>query len=539
MSDKTWDLVIYGDGAGAVTAAVQARRMGHSAVVVSPTGRLGGLTSSGLGWTDFGRPETLGGLAREYYRAVFDYYQEDSAWEVERRDAFRNVGQHNYPAFDPETRLATVFEPKVAAAIFDRMAHDSGVEVECGRLHLREGAVVRDGRVESIRIEGGRRIAGRMFLDASYEGDLLAAAGVPFVVGREANAEFSETSNGMQFAQGRKNQLPPGIDPYIRPGDPSSGLLPGLEMDDGCNEEDGAGDRRLQAYCYRMVLTDAPENRVPIDCPDDYDAADYELLFRAIEAGMRPPFFKLDLMPNRKTDSNNTGGISTDFIGGNYGDGWDWTTLGHTAREHLAETHKRWQLGLVWTLQNHQRVPATIRDFYSPWGLPADEFPETGHWPAQIYVREGRRMRSDIVMTERHCRNEITVDDPIAMGSYTLDSHHVRRVVRNGMVQNEGDVQSRIDRPYGISYRAILPPADTVVNLAVPWALSATHIAFGSIRMEPVFMMLGQSAATAACLALDQGVSLPELHYPILKTRLIADGQRLSVADASNSPAAP
>jgi len=293
--------------------------------------------------------------------------------------------------------------------------------------------------------------------------------------------------------------------------------------------EKGDGDHRFQAYCYRMCLTDAPENRVMIEKPEGYNEADYEILFRSIEAGQKWGFFKLSPMPNRKTDSNNAGGISTDFIGMNYGDDWNWATLNHEEREKLAAEHRDWQLGLVWTVQNHPRVPEDIRKAYSSWGLPKDEFTENGHWPYNLYVREARRMRSDLVMTEAHCKNQIAVEDPIGMGAYTLDSHNTQRVVHNGMVKNEGDIQTYIGgKAYGISYRSIVPKADECENLLVPWALSASHIAFGSIRMEPVFMILSQSAATAAAMAIDEGSSVQQVSYEKLRPRLIEDGQILS-----------
>jgi hypothetical protein len=265
-----------------------------------------------------------------------------------------------------------------------------------------------------------------------------------------------------------------------------------------------------------------------IEKPAGYDEADYEILFRSIEAGQKWGFFKTSPMPNRKTDSNNTGGISTDYIGMNYGDAWNWATLDHKGREFLAAKHRDWQLGLVWTIQNHPRVPKGIREMYDKLGLPKDEFADNGHWPYNLYVREARRMRSDFVMTENHCKRKLPVEDPIGMGAYTLDSHNVQRVASEGMVKNEGDIQSYLGgKAYGISYRAIIPPADECENLLVPWSLSATHIAFGSIRMEPVFMILGQSAATAACMAIDADMSVQEIPYKDLRARLIQNGQQL------------
>ena len=518
------DVVVYGDASGGVTAAVQAARMGKSVILVSQYGHLGGLTSSGLGWSDIGNDAILGGLSREFYHRLYLHYQKPEAWKHESREKFPNEGQ-GVPALNPKTELASTFEPKAAEAVFDAMVKEAGVRVIVGRLDLQKGADMNGSRITAIRLEDGGNIRGKMFIDASYEGDLLAAAGVSFVAGREANSEFNEKGNGITGPL-PKNQLPKGIDPYVVAGDPSSGLLPGVNRDMG--GQVGAADHRFQAYCYRMVLTDVPENRLPVPKPESYNPADYEILFRAIEAGQKGGFFKTTLVPNRKTDGNNTGGISCDFIGGNYGDNWNWATLNHKQREEVAAKHRDYQLGLVWTLQNHPRVPENIRKSTAVWGLAKDEFTDNRHWPYNLYVREARRMRSDFVMTENYCRNKLPVEDPVGMGAYALDSHNVQRFVHQGMVKNEGDIQAHLGgKPYGISYRSIVPRRDECGNLLVPWALSATHIAFGSIRMEPVFMILSQSAATAACMALDDDIPVQDLPYEKLRTRLVADGQKL------------
>jgi len=519
------DVVVYGDASGGVTAAVQAARMGKSTILVSQYGHLGGMTSSGLGYSDIGSEAILGGLSHEFYHQLYLHYQKPGSWVQQKRESFENKGQ-GVPALNEKTELASTFEPKAAEAVFDAMVKEAGVRVVKGRLDLKHGVVKEGKRIVGLRLEDGTAIKGKVFIDASYEGDLLPLAGVSFVIGRESNSEFNEKSNG-NTGVARKNQLPKGIDPYVVKGDSTSGLLPGVNPDLG--GEKGDGDHRLQAYCYRMCLTDVPENRVKIDKPEGYNEADYEILFRAIEAGQKDRFFKLSLLPNRKTDSNNTGGISTDYIGMNYGKDWNWATLDHEERGKLGAKHRDWQLGLVWSVQNHPRVPEDIRKAYAPWGLPKDEFTDNGHWPYNIYVREARRMRSDFVMTEAHCKRKLPVEDPIGMGAYTLDSHNTQRVVQNGMVKNEGDIQSYIGgKAYGISYRAIVPSADECENLLVPWALSATHIAFGSIRMEPVFMILGQSAATAACMAIDDDSTVQEVPYEKLMERLVADGQKIT-----------
>jgi len=518
------DVVVYGDASGGVTAAVQAARMGKSVILVSQYGHLGGLTSSGLGWSDIGNDSILGGLSREFYHAVYLHYQKDASWNLQKRDTFSNRAQGTL-AFNPENELGSVFEPKVAEDIFDAMAKEAGVTIINGRLDLKKGVLMDGKRISKILLENGDAIEGKMFIDASYEGDLLPLAGVSFTIGREANATYGESGNGITGVA-EKNQLPKGIDPYRVKGDPASGLLAGVNPDMGGKV--GDGDDKLQAYCYRMVLTDIPENRIMIAKPETYDEADFELLFRSIEAGQKFGFFKTSMMPNRKTDSNNVGGFSCDLIGGNYGKGWNWATLSHQEREKVAAKHRDYQLGLVWTVQNHPRVPEAIRKSYGIWGLAKDEFPDNGHWPYNLYVREARRMVSDFVMTEDHCKLKIPVEDSVGQGAYTLDSHNTQRFVYSGMVMNEGDIQTHLGgKPYGISYRSIVPKTGECENLFVPWALSASHIAFGSIRMEPVFMVLGQSAATAACMAIDGNISVQKVPYDKLRERLIADGQKL------------
>lgn len=520
------DVIVYGDASGGVTAAVQTARMGKSVILVSQYGHLGGLTSSGLGWTDIGNDAILGGLSREFYHELYKHYQKPEAWTHEDRENFPNKGQGG-PALNDKKKLASTFEPKVAQAVFDKMIRDAKVKVIKGRLDLKKGVIKEGKRITAIRLEDGRVLHGKMFIDASYEGDLLPGAGVSFVVGREANTKFNEKGNGITGPL-HGNQLRKGIDPYIKKGDSNSGLLPGVNPDMGGKV--GDGDHRLQAYCYRMVLTDVPENRLPITKPKNYNEADYEIMFRLIEVGFKGAFFKKTLVPNRKTDGNNVGGFSCDFIGGNYGDDWNWATLNHDEREKLAAKHRDYQLGMVWTLQHHPRVPEDIRIRTIDWGLAKDEFTDNGNWPYNLYVREARRMRSDFVMTENHCRHTLPVDDPVGMGAYTLDSHNVQRYVQDGMVRNEGDIQSHLrGKAYGISYRAIIPKVEECENLFVPWALSATHIAFGSIRMEPVFMILGQSSATAACMAIDAKLPVQKVSYDKLRARLLADGQQFGV----------
>jgi hypothetical protein len=541
------DIVVYGDGAGGVTAAVQAARMGKSVVLVSNYhGHLGGLTASGLGWTDIGNTAILGGLSREFYHRVYQHYGEDSAWVHQARDKFPKGGQ-GAPTFDSKTELASVFEPKVAEKIFRDMAVEAGVQIIQGRINQAEGAKMADRRIAEMRLEDGRAIAGKMFIDASYEGDLMAAAGVPFRVGREANSAFSETHNGFTNTR-HGNQVSVKIDPYVVPGDPRSGLISGISNPNPKAVETAAGsaDHRFQAYCYRLCLTDVPENRVPIAKPKAYNEADFEIVLRAAEAGKSGRYFKTSPIPNRKTDSNNTSGISMDYIGMNYGvdkggKHWNWATLTHAQRDALAAKHAYWQLGLIWTIQNHPRVPERVRKNWARWGLAKDEFPGNAGIPYNLYVREARRMASPFVMSEAHCRNDVPIADSIAMGAYTMDSHNVQRLVENGFVKNEGDIQKplRDKGPYPISYRAIVPPRESCSNLLVPWSLSSTHIAFGSIRMEPVYMCLGQAAATAAAQSIDAGVAVQDLPYAGLRERLLADKARIGVPNPKPKQSQP
>ena len=527
------DLVIYGGTAAAVTAAVQARDDGLSVVVVSPDEHLGGLSSGGLGWTDSGRKEVIGGLARQFYRDLKAHYDTPDAWTAQTRDEY--LAHERFLKRPPLTDDAMwVFEPHVAEAIFDRMI--DGIPLERGRLDRESGVTLEPsdrGRViTAIRTLDGREYRGRAFLDATYEGDLMAAAGVPYVVGREANAEFGETINGVQTHLAVKHQFPPGISPYVAAGDPSSGLLPGIgEETNATLPPDGTGDGRVQAYNFRMCLTDDPANRVPFPKPDGYDPQRYELLGRVLDAGWRRVFRKFDPAPNRKTDTNNHGPFSTDFIGRSAA----YPDASYDEREAIVAAHAAYQQGLMWFLANDPRVPADVRGEMSRWGLAADEFRDNGHWPHQIYVREARRMRGVTVMSEPLVMGRQPVPRPIGMGSYNMDSHNVQRYVHRAEqqpsagdeVRNEGDVQISPRGSYPIAYGTVLPPQEACTNLSVVCAVSATHIAYGSIRMEPVFMILGQSAAVATAIALDDNVPLQQVPYDTLAARLTQLGQVL------------
>jgi hypothetical protein len=366
-----------------------------------------------------------------------------------------------------------------------------------------------------------------MFVDATYEGDLMAAADVSYHVGREANDVYRETLNGMQPTLNVKNhRFTHPVDPFVKPGNPASGLLWGIQAKQ--LPPDGSGDQLVQAYCYRLCTTDAPANRRAWPRPADYDESRYELLLRNFEAGDHRAPWNPVWMPNRKTDTNNNHAFSTDYIGGSY----DYPEADYDQRERIIADHRSYQQGLMWTLANHPRVPQKVRAEFQRLALAKDEFVDNDNWPTQLYVREARRMIGAYVMTEHNCRGSEVAQDSIGMGAYGMDSHNCQRYVTpNGHVQNEGDVQVHGFQPYPISYRALIPTPDECSNLLVPICLSSSHIAYGSIRMEPVFMILGQSAVTAAALAIDENIGVHDVDYKQLASRLRADGQVLTLGD--------
>jgi hypothetical protein len=520
---RPYDLVIYGPTSAGIAAAVQATRMNLSVIVVGPDKHLGGLSAGGLGWTDSGNKAVIGGVALEFYKRVYDVYDSPEAWRWQDRAAYGNRGQGT-PAMDGKGRAMWVFEPHVAERVFEEMVRDAGITVHRDEWLDRSGGGVamQDGRIASITMLSGKVYTGRMFIDATYEGDLMAAAGVRYTVGREANSTYGETLNGVQITNARSHQFMNDVSGYKVPGDPSSGLLP--RVHDGDPGEQGAGDHRVQAYNFRMCLTRVEENRVPFPQPPGYDPAQYEVLLRDLLAGSRHINGKFDMLPNLKTDTNNHGSFSTDNIGMNY----DYPDASYERRREIIAEHRSYQQGYCYFLANDSRVPEDVRAWYGAWGLAKDEFLDNGHWPHQIYVREARRMVGDFVVTENHLRRKVPTKRSIGMGSYNMDSHNTQRYVdARGFVRNEGDVQVNPGGPYPIDYGAILPRKDECANLLVICAVSSSHIAYGSIRMEPVFMILGQSATTAAAQALDAGVAVQDVSYDTLAARLVADGQVL------------
>lgn len=525
------DLIVYGGTSGAVIAAIQAKKMGRSVVLVSPDTHLGGLTSGGLGWTDTGKKEVIGGLSREFYQRVYDKYSQENNWKWEAQDEFGNKGQGT-PAIDGEFRTMWIFEPHIAEEVFNEWVKEVGLEVFRDEWLDRENGVnVKDGKITSIKMLSGKEFKGKMFIDGTYEGDLMAASGVSYHVGREANNVYGEEWNGIQTGVYHHRHhfqvLESQIDPYWIKGDPSSGLIPRIsEHDPGVK---GEGDNKIQAYCFRTCMSNHPENRVPFPRPANYDSTQYELLVRIFESGWDEWFGKFDMIPNRKTDTNNHGPFSSDNIGMNY----DYPEATYERRKEIIREHEDYQKGLLYFVANDPRVPKDIQEEFQNWGLAKDEFIDNGNWPHQIYVREARRMVGSYVMTENELLKKKATPESIGMGSYTIDSHNIQRYVDSeGHVQNEGDIGVHIPGPYEIALGSILPKKEEITNLVIPVAVSSSHIAFGSIRMEPVFMILGQSAATVAMMALDQDLAVQDLKYQDLKSVLLQDGQVLTMEDA-------
>lgn len=521
------DIVIYGATSAGIAAAIQARRMGRTVLLIDPDTHVGGLTTGGLSWTDIGNKQVVGGIAREFYQRIKAKYEPDSMWKWEsRNDYYTKKRSDNRVGED----AMWTFEPKIASDVYRDMLREHGIEpIMKQRLDLRpgRGVTLRGPWIEAIRTEEGTEYRGGVFIDATYEGDLLAKAGVKYTFGRESNAQYGETLNGVQVGNATKHQFPPAckVSPYIKAGNAKSGVLPIINAGDP--GKDGDADHRIQTYCFRLCMTTAKGNQIPVEKPKGYDPIDHELLLRYAESGhYHPPQSKWDPIPNAKTDTNNHGAVSTDYIGANYlfpdGD--------YHARAQIIERHQIYTKGYLWTVQNSPRVPEKIRAYYRQWAFPKDEFTQNGGFPTQIYVREARRMISAVVMNQSHVQAKEVAKDSVGMGAYGMDSHNQQRYIdKEGFVRNEGDIQVHGFKPYPISYQSIVPTRGQVNNLLVPVCLSSTHIAFGSIRMEPVFMVLGQSAATAASMALDGGQDVQAVNYARLRERLLADKQILGL----------
>lgn len=535
------DIVVYGGTSGGVTAAVEAARLGKRVVLVESTHRLGGMSSGGLGMTDNGNTETIGGLSRDFYHRVYRYYTNPAAWRFRKREEYLawlpKIWGVDGPRME-EIKAAFLFEPRAAKEVFDDMVREAGVQVVLGeRLDLKSG-VLKDGqRITKIVMESGKTFEAKVFIDASYEGDLMAKAGVSYIVGREPNSKYGETLNGtFPFTPAPF----PKISPYVVAGDPKSGLLPRVEPKPPAPK--GSGDHRVQAYNFRICLADIPDNRVSIEKPASYNPLDYELLARHIAnmknvkpgprkhaaIGLRGNGGDLginfELVPNRKTDSNCGSEFGTDMYGASY----DWPEGDYATRDRLFNLHKDYTLGLLWFLGHDERLPIEVRTEMQRWGLAKDEFADTGHFPHQIYVREARRMISDYVITEHDAKSGRHAEDSVALASYPLDSHGVTLYVNEeGVLHRERGFFVGGFSAFPISYRSLRPKSGECENLLVVSCLSASHAAYGSVRMEPVFMMVGHAAGAAASIAVNQNTTVQAVPYAALRSQLLKEGQIL------------
>jgi len=517
------DVIVYGGTSSAVVAAVQASRMEKSVILVSPDKHLGGLSSSGLGFTDTGNKTVIGGIAREFYQLIYRHYQNPESWKWQKQSEYGNVGQGN-PAIDGENRTMWIFEPHAAEEAFENLISHSKVEVHRGEFLNRESGIVKkNDAIVSIKTISGNIYSGKVFIDATYEGDLMASAGVKYTIGRESGDTYKEQFNGIQKGVfHHDHHFKVNVDPYKIPGDPSSGLLPRISPDS--HGENGTGDKKIQAYCYRLCMTKVPENRIPITKPEGYDSTQYELLGRVSEKGWKEFFNKYDPIPNLKTDVNNHGPVGFDNIGMN----WDYPEASYKRRSEILKEHELYQKGLLYFITTDRRIPTEVREIMKQWGLVKDEFKDNGNWPYNIYVRESRRMLGEYVMTENEVLGKTKVPQSIGMGSYAMDSHNVQRYVTpEGYVQNEGDIGVTPEKPYQIDLGSVIPKREDCTNILVPVCISSSHIAFGSIRMEPVFMILGQSSGIIASMAIDGEKSIQDLNYNDIKTKLEASGQVL------------
>lgn len=547
------DVVIYGGSSGGVIAAVESARLGKKTILIEPGHRLGGMSSGGLGMTDNGSTETIGGLSREFYHRIYLFYTKPENWRFQKREDYLawlpKIWGVDGPRME-QIQAQFLFEPRAAKAVYDDMVREAGVQVVYGeRLDLNKGVIKEGARISRIVMESGRAFAAKVFIDGTYEGDLMAKSGVKYIVGREANSQYDETLNGaLPFTPAPF----PKISPYVVPGDPKSGLLPRVEPKPPGPK--GTADHRVQAYNFRISITDVPENRVPIEKPASYNPLDYELLARLVATmknvkpgprkhaaiGLRGNggdlAINFELVPNRKTDSNCGSEFGTDMFGASYG----WAEADYEGRAKIFQLHKDYTLGMLWFLGHDERLPVEVREEMQRWGLPKDEFPDTGHFPHQLYVREARRMISDYVVTEHDAYARHVADDSVALASYPLDSHGVTLYVdENGVLNRERGFFMGGTKPFPISYRALRPKAAECENLLVLSCLSASHAAYGSVRMEPVFMMLGHAAGAAAAIAVDQGLTVQNVPYPALRQRLLDEKQILERKTSSPDANAP
>ena len=493
----SYDVVVYGATASGVAAAVAAARQGARVALVEPGSHLGGMVSGGLGHTDTGKKETIGGLSLEFFKRVGRHYNQPVAWEI---------------------------EPHVAENVFKTMAREAKVKVVYNtRLRGRGAVEKKDGRIIALMMESGDVFTAQAFIDATYEGDLMAQAGVEFTWGREGRDQYDESFAGVREGHryaGHWFEVP--VSAY----DSHHNLLPNINH--GPRGKAGAGDKKVQAYNFRLCLTKNKESQAPIPRPLNYNPHDYELLARLIAATVKekkqvPPLGSLIIishLPNGKTDINNHGAFSTDYIGKS----WDYPTASYQRRGHSWREHADYTAGFFYFLAHDLRVPKPLRLEAQQWGLAKDEFTDTGNWPFQLYVRECRRMVGEYVMVQRDLETELTKPDAIGMGSYNTDSHNVQRYVdENGNAQNEGDVEVPTI-PFQIPYRVLLPRRNQCSNLLVPVCASASHIGYGALRLEPVYMIMGEAAGVAATMAADKHQAVQAVDPGRLTKELVKRG---------------
>lgn len=529
-AERRFDVVIYGGTAGGVVSAIAAAQEGASVIVLEPSKHIGGTVTGGLGATDIGKQDAIGGMSREFYQRVYRHYEKPEAWKHQTRDEYlkRAAGRVNAPE-----GVWWGVEPSVAMRVLQSMAAESKVTV---LTEERLKSVRKSGaRLTAVTTESGATFAGRVFIDASYEGDLLAMAGVPYRVGREGREEFGEKLAGV-VPEPWSTRKQWDVDVSAR--GPDGKLRFGVQYT--TRGPDGAGDKKVQAYNYRICLTDAPENRLPIEKPANYDASRYDLLALYIQKmGSRVALtgpkgrslLLISALPNRKTDINDGAPFSTDFIGAN----WDYPEGSRATRERILGNHIDYTKGLLYFLGQDERVPSRIRQQMQKWGYPKDEYPGNGNWTPQLYIREAKRMVGAYVMRQQDIQDEQTKEDSIGMGSYNVDSHHLQRIENpQGFVRNEGNPNDRAvgHSPYEIPYRSITPRKTDADNLFATFCVSATHMGFASLRMEPVFMILSESAGVAASMAVRENRAVQDVPMKPLQYRLKARGQRLWVADA-------
>ena len=494
QTSKRFDVVVYGGTAGGVISAVTAAREGLTVALLEPGKHLGGMVTGGLSATDHGEKEVVGGYSREFYERVGRHYEREIEW---------------YP------------EPRVAETVVREMVQEAENIAVFYQHRLKESDRVNKQatKITEIRLENGNAFRASLFVDATYEGDLMAQADVSYAWGREGVSQYNESLAGVR-PKDPNHQFDFPVSAY----DEHGKLLP--EIQSGPRGELGAGDQKIQAYNFRMILTNEPSNRVSFPHPPNYKPERYQLLARFLAEFVnqhgRPPRLDEILLPrdiaNHKWDFNNRGPFSTDYIGKN----WDYPNASYQRRAEIWMEHIDYTKGLFYFLAHDPRVPKSLQEELNQFGLAKDEFMDNETWPYQLYVREGRRMLGDFVMTQKAIQIELTKSDPIGMGSYNSDSHNVQRyVTEEGHAQNEGNMEVPVT-PYQIPYRLILPKRHEATNLLVTVCFSASHVTYSTLRMEPVYMIIGQAAGVAAKVAIGEKSAVQDIDTAALTAMLRA-----------------